>query len=201
MIITGKYGIGKTSLVTQTAKLHGQTWRFLFADFSHTPAEMCHDLLAALRSPRPSRKYTQYVPYKQARSLIMDLASKDARQCVIVLDNIATITPQKLALMRYLAWDTHILFVALAERFLPEDDLFRLRTYLFPSNSMSLRHLSTTHTAEFFRYCATKYRFRWSESDIRMLTLTTKGYPLAMREFVTRELARTERKKYPVGLP
>jgi energy-coupling factor transporter ATP-binding protein EcfA2 len=190
VILTGKYGIGKTTLVKEVAKINGERWRFLFADFSKPPSRVCHDLLAVLRPIRPFRGRTKYPGYKQSRTLIADLATKTERQCVIVLDNIEKLTPQRLDLIRRLAQGESFLFIAIAERFLSEDDLFHLRACLYPSKVVRLRYLSAKQTAGFFRHCAGKHRFRWTESDIHMLTLATKGYPLAIREFVLREIER-----------
>jgi predicted ATPase len=190
VILTGKYGIGKTTLVKEVAKMHGERGLFLFADFSEPPSKVCNDLLAALRPRRSSGKRTRYLGYKQSRSLIADLTAKTRRRCVIVLDNIEKLTPQRLGLIRYLAWDKPCLFIAIPESFLPEDDLSRLRACIYPSKVIRLRYLSAKQTERFFRDCATKHQFHWTESDIHVLTLATKGYPLAMREFVSRELER-----------
>ena len=94
VILTGKYGIGKTTLVKEVAKKNGKKWRFLFADFSKTPSTVCNDLLAALKPKRTPGERTTYLGYKQSRSLIADLTSKTKRRCVIVLDNIEKLTPQ-----------------------------------------------------------------------------------------------------------
>jgi hypothetical protein len=190
LVLTGKFGIGKTTLVRQAAMINGERWRFLFADFSKTPARVCNDLLAELRPKRPSAGRRRYIEYKRGRSLIADLASKSKRRFVIVLDNIAKVTPQKLNLIRYLTWDKQSLFIAIAERFLPEADLCQLRANLYPCRRIRLGYFSAEQTTEFFRFCADKHRFRWTESDIHMLTLATKGYPPALQEFVNKELER-----------
>jgi hypothetical protein len=85
------------------------------------------------------------------------------------------------------------IFVAIAEPFLPEEDFFQLRVCLYPSTLLRLRNLSSEQTARFFRYLGTKNHFPWTESDIHVLSLAAKGYPLAMREFVTRALERRKR--------
>jgi hypothetical protein len=190
LVVSGKYGMGKTTLVKRAAEMNGETHRFLFVDFSKTPARVCQDLLAELRPKKPSVGRTKHIGYKAGRSLIAQLASKTKRRCVMVLDNIEKLTPQRLDLIRYLARDKQFLFIAIAERFLSEDDLFHLRACLYPSKVMRLLYLSANQTAGFFRYCANKHRFRWTESDIHMRTLAAKGYPLAMRESVMRELER-----------
>jgi hypothetical protein len=190
LILTGKYGIGKTTLVKEAAKMNRERWRFLFADFSKTPSKVCNDLLVALKPKRSPVGRKRRVSYKDGRSLITDLASKDNRRAMIVLDNIEKLTPQRLDLIRHLAQGEPFLFIAIPERFLPEEDLFHLRACLYPSKIIKLRYLSASLTAGFFRYCAKKHRFQWTESDIHVLTLATKGYPLAMRESVTREIER-----------
>jgi len=190
LVLTGKFGIGKTTLVKEVAKMNRERWQFLFVDFSKTPARVCQDLLAKLRPKSPSRGRRRHLGYKQSRSLIADLASKTNRRCVIVPDNIEKLIPRKLDLIRYLKWDQPFLFIAIAERFLPEDELSCLRACLYPSKVIRLRYLSTNQTAGFLRYSANKHQFQWTESDIHMLTLATNGYPLALRESVTRELER-----------
>lgn len=188
IILTGKYGIDKTSLVKEVAKIHGERWLFLFGDFSEPPSKVCHDLLAALKPRRPSGKRTRRLGYKQSRSLLADLTAKTKRRCVIVLDNIEKLTYQRLVLIRYLAWDKPCLFIAIPQRFLLEDDLSRLRACHYLSKVIRLQYLSANKTAEFFRDCAVKHQFQWTESDIHVLPLATKCYPLLMKEFVMRKL-------------
>jgi len=190
LVVTGKYGIGKTSLVKEVANMHGERWHFLFSDFSDPPSKVCDDLLASLKPKRPQRKRTRSLGYRQRRSMIADLTSSTKRPCVIVLDNIEKLTPQRLGLIRHLAWDKACLFIAIPEPFLPEDDLSRLRACLYPSQVIRLRRLSAKQTERIFHDCALKHQLQWSKSDIHMLALATKGYPLAMKEFVSRELER-----------
>lgn len=118
------------------------------------------------------------------------LASKVKRRYVIVLDNIGKLSPHKLALIRYLTWEKRFLFIAIAESFLPEDDLFRLHACLYPSKLICLQSLSLKHATEFFRSFSSKYHFFWTQNHIRMLATATGGYPFGMRDFVTRELER-----------
>jgi AAA+ ATPase superfamily predicted ATPase len=193
VVLTGKYGVGRTSLIRRIAKLFADEWRFLFADFSRTPAEACTELLKGLEAK--GSRHSRHQDYKRDRSMFVDLASREKgkRRCVIVLDNIEKLTPQKMDLIRYLERDKHSLFIAVAERFLPEEGLFHLRVSLYPSVLVALRNLSGEKSAGYFRFYAAKHRLPWTESDIRMLTLGTGGYPLAMREAVTRELERAVR--------
>jgi len=195
LVVTGKFGIGRTSLIKQFARLNDEQWRFLFSDFSQPPAKVCHDLLWQLepKSHDVSRSRIRSLGYQRAQSLIISLASKDKRRPVIALDNIEKLTPQRLSFIRDLTREGVFIFIAIAEPFLPEEDLFHLRVCLYPSTQMRLRNLSSEQTARFFRVLGTKNQFPWTENDIHVLSLATKGYPLAMREFVTRALERQER--------
>jgi predicted ATPase len=190
LVLTGKFGIGKTTLVRHIAGINADKWQFLFSDFAGTAARACRDLLAELMPPKKTAGKTEYVRYKRSRAMIVEQTKKSKRKCVIVLDNIGKLTPQRMDLIRYLAFDKQSLFIAIPERFLPEDDLFRLRASLYPSKIIRLRYLNADRTAEFFRHYARKHQLSWTESDIRLLTLTTQGYPLAMQEFITREIER-----------
>lgn len=190
VILTGKYGIGKTTLVKEVAKKHGERWRFLFADFSKTPSNTCNELLVGLKPKRSQRERASYLGYKQSRSLLVDTALKTSIRYVIVLDNIEKLTPQKLGLIRYLEKDQLFLFIALPERFLAEEELLDLRVCLYPTRVIKLRYLSADQTAGFFRYYADKHRLSWTESDIHMFILATRGYPPAMKELVNREIER-----------
>jgi len=195
LVVTRKFGIGRTSLIKQFARLNDEQWRFLFADFSQPPAKVCHDLLSQLKpkSHDLSRRRIRSLGYTRTKSLIISLASKDNRQYVVALDNVEKLTPQRLSLIRDLTREGVFIFIAIAEPFLPEEVFFQLRVCLYPSTLLRLRNLSSEQTARFFRYLGTKNHFPWTESDIHVLSLAAKGYPLAMREFVTRALERRKR--------
>jgi Cdc6-like AAA superfamily ATPase len=184
IVITGKYGIGKTVLTKHLSDITKQRWQFVFTDFSKTPSSVCNEILWKVSPKRQPRHCQKYIKYKIARSLIADLTLKDKRQPVIVLDNISELSHQKLAFIQYVTFPKKLLFIAITEGFLPENDLFQLRACLMPSHLLKLGNLSTKNAVEFFRYFSQKNKFRWSESHIRMLANATKGYPLGMKEFV-----------------
>lgn len=190
IVLSGKFGIGKTSLVKEAAKLNRETWHFLFGDFSKTPSGICHDLLSELKPKGFAKKHIRDLSYVKGRSMIADLVSVSGRRCVIVLDNIEKLTSRKLELINYFIWDRRCLFIAVVENYLSDDGLLRLRSCLYPSSVIRLRYLSAGQTKQFFLDCATMNQIQWTESDIHMLTLATRGYPLGMKEIVTRELIR-----------
>ena len=190
VILTGKYGMGRTSLMRHVAGITEDGWRFVFVDFSQTSGKVSHDLLAALMPKKRYDKDRKYRRYKSSRFLIANTDSKDQRKHGIVFDNIAKLTHQKLAFIRYLAWEKRFQFIAIVETFLPENDLFLLRAELMPADVINLPYLSEKEVCEFFRNISNKRGFDWSADYIKMLVETTRGYPLGMREIVDRESAR-----------
>ena len=52
IILTGKYGIGRTSLMKEIAKAFAEDRKFIFVDFSQTPGKMSETLMKALDIPR-----------------------------------------------------------------------------------------------------------------------------------------------------
>ena len=188
IVITGKYGIGKTVLAKHLSAITKQRWRFVFTDFSKTPSNVCNEILWKVSPKRQPKHRHKYIKYKIARSLIADLTLKDNRQLVIVLDNISELSHQKLAFIQYVVFSKKLLFIAITEGFLPENDLFQLRSCLMPSHLLKLGNLGTKNAVEFFRHASQKNNLNWSEKHIRMLAEITGGYPLGMKEFVKQEM-------------
>jgi energy-coupling factor transporter ATP-binding protein EcfA2 len=188
IVITGKYGIGKTLLVKHLSDLTQQRWRFVFTDFSKTPSTVCNDILWKVSPEKRPKHHHPYIKYNMARSLIADLTLNDDRQPVIVLDNISELSHQKLAFIQHVAFFKKLLFIAIAEGFLPENDLFHLRACLVPSHLLKLGNLGTQNAVEFLRHVSQKNNLNWSEKHIRMLAEVTGGYPLGMKEFIEREI-------------
>jgi Cdc6-like AAA superfamily ATPase len=188
IIITGKYGIGKTLLVKHLSGLTKQSWRFVFTDFSKTPSNVCNEILWKVSPKRQPKHRQKYIKYKTARSRIADLTLKDNRQPVIVLDNISELSHQKLAFIQYVTFYKKLLLIAITEGFLPKSDLFQLRASLMPSHLIKLGNLGTKNAVEFFRHASQKNNLNWSEKHIRMLAEVTGGYPLGMKEFMKREI-------------
>jgi hypothetical protein len=190
IVLTGKYGMGRTSLVRYVAEATEKRWRFLFVDFSKTPARICNELLAALTPERNPKDHPVYIRYKAARFFVAKVEFGDKPQPVIVLDNIRKLSTQRVAFIRYLAWNRRFLFIALPENFLPEADVSHLRTVLYPSDLVRLGKLGAKPAADFFRHFSDKHRFQWTRSHIRMLVTASRGYPLGMKDFVKDELQR-----------
>jgi len=188
VIISGKYGIGRTSLIKHIADAMKDQWRFVFADFSKTPGSVCNYLLAELF---PTQEFDrEYVRYKPSRFRIVTLALEDHREHVLVLDNVSKLSAQKLDLIRYLTWEHRFQFVSIVESFLPQGDLFRLRVWMNPSSLIKLHYLSASDVVRFFQQLSKEHQLGWSEGQIRNLAEVTGGYPLRMQEIALRKLER-----------
>ncbi len=189
IVITGKYGIGKTGLAKHLSDITKQRCQFVFADFSKTPSTVCNEILGKVFPKKQPEHRRKYIKYKTARSRIADLTLKDNRQPVIVLDNISELSHQKLAFLQRVVFSKKLLFIAITEGFLPERDLFQLRACLRPSHLIKLGNLGAKDAVDFLRHVSRKNSLNWSEKHIRMLAKVTGGYPLGIKEFVKREMA------------
>jgi hypothetical protein len=191
VIVTGRYGIGRTSLIKYIANQAHDQWHFVFADFSKTPGKVCDQLLADLWPEKRHREGGRYRRYKSGRFLIAQLDKNNKRPMVIVLDNIVKLSPQKMAFIRYLSLEKHFLFIAITEAFIPKNDLFLLRAQLIPVELVQLQHLDLESSCDLLAQFSKRYRFNWTESEIRMLAEITGGYPLGMKELLKRTLERS----------
>ena len=112
VILSGIYGMGRTSLVRHVGRIMEGKWKFLFADFSKTPDQVCRELESQLKKETFTRKRPIPVRYKSRRRRLAAAASKEPIPHVLVLDNIAKLTAQKLSLIRYWVLESSFLFVA-----------------------------------------------------------------------------------------
>jgi len=188
LVLMGKYGMGRTSLIRHVARIARDRWRFIFADFSQTPGEICRHLA---RDLLPERKCKEKgLSYKSIRFRISTMDFTGQRHPVLVLDNIGKLTRPKMDLIRYLSQARRFLFVDIVETFLPSRDLFLLRSWLNPVKSISVSYLNLSKARDFFRHYAEEYYIPWTESDIHNLAKMSGGYPLGIKEIVERNLKR-----------
>lgn len=190
VIVHGAYGIGRTALLQHVAALTHDQWRFVFVDFSRSSSAVCQDIALQLFPKRKENKKEAYLPYKLTRFEITHLELSDQRPHVLVFDNIAKLSPQKLSLLQYLARRKQFRLVAITESFLLVDQLRRLRVRLSPASIFTLAHLSLSSARQFFSYYSERYGFGWTAGEVHNKAITTGGYPLGMREVVLRELER-----------
>jgi hypothetical protein len=187
VVMMGKYGIGRTRLIKHIAALTKERWRFIFLDFSQTPGRVTAQLLAELL-PEKRKSKDHYIRYKSGRFLIVSKEFKDKRKHVLVFDNIAKLTTQKLQLIRYLILESKFQYIAIVESFLPKEDFFLLRAALLPAETIILPYLSEESTKKLLCHLADKYSFHWSEQRLHRLASATRGYPLDVHEVIQREL-------------
>ena len=192
VIVLGKYGMGRTSLIKHIADAMKDRWRFVFVDFSETPRMICRHLLAEQTGRQKFKDEYESINYKSTRFRIVHLDLGGRRKQVLVLDNIAKLSFQKADLIRYLAWGKRFQFVAIVESFISKDDFLRLRVRLYPAEIVMLQHLDKRKVYEFYQHLSEQHRFHWTEGHIKNLAEITGGYPLRMREISLRELERTE---------
>jgi len=188
VIVSAKYGMGRTSLIKHIADAMKDQWRFVFVDFSKTPGSVCNHLLAELFPMHGFDR--EHLKYRPSRFRIATLALEDNRKHVLVLDNVSKLSVQKLDLIRYLTWEKRFQFVSIVESFLPSNGLFRLRVWMNPSILITLHHLSTSSVVQFFQQLSKGHQLGWAEGRIKNLAEVTGGYPLRMQEIALRELER-----------
>ena len=188
VILLGKYGMGRTSLMKHISKMIQDRWRFVFVDFSKTPGSVCSQLFEEL-FPKEGLKHKR-LRYKPRRFRIVSLNLEDPRKHVLVFDNIAKLTAPKSDLIKYFTWERRFQIGAIAESFLSPDELFLLRVRLNPATLIELRHLSIGSEFEFFQRLSNEHQLGWTEFRIKNLAEITGGYPLRMQEIAVRELKR-----------
>ena len=74
---------------------------------------------------------------------------------------------------------------------LQEKGLLHLRARLMPSLLIHLSHLSRKSAREFFRCSSKQHHFHLTEEEIKNLAEMSGGYPLGMKDVVSRKLARS----------
>ncbi len=190
VILTGKYGIGRSSLVRHVASIHGNDRRFIFVDFSETPGKMCERILKSFRGLQPSAGREKTKKYRSNRKRLSTMDRIDGKKYVLVLDNIGKITRQKLNMLTSINAERHYQFIAIAEDFLPEEDLFLLRANLLPSQLIKIGHMKIDDLLKVFRRFSSKHNLGWNEDQVRFFAELSGGYPLGMKEIMDRALRR-----------
>jgi hypothetical protein len=185
VILSGKYGIGRTSLVRHVARVMRGKWNFLFADFSRTPDQVCRELEGQLKQETIYKKQAAPVRYKSRRRRLAAAASKERIPSVLVLDNIAKLTAQKLTLIRYWAMESSFLFVAVTETFIAETELLSLRMVLLPADIMHIKRMQMGESVEMIRSCVEGCNLSWTDQQVRAAALVTRGYPLGIVELIS----------------
>jgi hypothetical protein len=182
LVLTGPFGVGRTALLRQLARESRREWRFIFLDGSETAGKLCERLVLALFPERPVPDRAAAVSWKTERHVIADRRIRSKQAVVVVLDDVAKMTRQKLDFIRWLKDLDKFRIIAVAERFLPGEDLTHLRTALIPAPLVVLGRLGPAATHQFFESLAQTYNLPWGREEIHGLALATHGYPLGMWE-------------------
>jgi len=74
------------------------------------------------------------------RYRISNYELSERKQIVIVFDNVAKLTNQKIIFLRHLIQEKHFQFIAIVENFLSLHDLACLKALLLPADVLSLHH-------------------------------------------------------------
>jgi len=190
IVLSGKYGIGRTALIKHIANSAQDRWLFFWLDFSQTAGEVCNLLYKKLFPHHKYKNRYKYEKYKTSRFQIANFDLPDKRRHILILDNIAKLSPHKIKFLRYLTTEKRFGFIAIVEDFLTEPDLLRLRVVLSPEIQVKLSHLSIHSTQEYLRNSSKKYGFHWPANHIKFFSEVIRGYPLSMRELVDTERKR-----------
>jgi hypothetical protein len=182
VIISGKFGIGRTSLVHHVAEMNKDNWQCVFADFSKPPKTLCLQLTSELL--HKADPVGMSGTFRRMRFELSSHAIQISRIPVIVLDNIAKLSDQKLNLIRSLAAQKRFRFIAIIEHFLKEEQLQKLRLRLFPSVLLELGYLKAGESRLLIRDLAVRNRLDLDQATIRSLAVSTGGYPLGICQFV-----------------
>lgn len=184
IIVGGKYGIGRTSLIKAIASSLQSEWRFIFIDFSQTPGKMSAKLMKEFHIAKINKQTGKPWGYKSMRYRIANVKVSKRKNTVIVLDNVVKLTPQKIIFLRNLIEENHFQFIAIVENFLPANDLMLMRAQFFPAEIIALQHLKNEDVVSFIRLHSWKYRLNWSEDYIHSLAALAGGYPLGINEMI-----------------
>lgn len=184
IVLGGKFGIGRTSPVKEIAEQLGDQQQFVFIDFGQTPGKMSKKLMKELHISLRLKKTGKKMGYRFMRYRIATVGLSTKNKPVIVFDNVAKLTPQKIIFLRHLIEGDHFQFIAIAENFLPWKDVLLLKAQLIPMETISLHHLSTEDVSAFIRHYAENNHLNLPDSYVKNLTTLTGGYPLGMIDLV-----------------
>ena len=199
VVLTGIWGIGRTSLARHVANEMAKDWIFVFADCERGPGDVWRDLFAAIFPRAQARRWNQVRSLKWTRFRVLNQRLEDPRRHVLVLDNIAQLSAPRLEVLRRLR--ERYLVVAIAEEFLPEQAKGTLCTALWARSPLRLGPLRRTATMAFFEECSRRHGFEYGAGEVQGLARATSGFPLGMAEAIAAQLRRGATLGSSSGLP
>ncbi len=184
IILSGKFGIGRTSLIKEVARLLGEQRLFLFVDFAQTPSKISEKIVKGLHISALLKKSGKKMGYKSMRYRITTFRSSIENKPVIVLDNVANLTRQKIIFLRHLIEEQNFQFIAIVENFLSKNNLFEIKALLLPAKTLILCHFKKEDIKNLLSIYAKQHQFRWTENYINNLATLSNGYPLGLAEML-----------------
>ena len=190
VILSGKFGIGRTTLIKEIANTMSVERKFVFVDFNQAPCRMSKILFKEL-DLSAKRKYKKKLKYTSMRYLIANMGLSKRQPPVIVLDNIAKITAHKKIFLRHLISEQNFQFIAIADNFIPQEDLCVLKSLLIPFTILTLHNLKTKDVEILLYYYTERYNFHWTNDYIHDLAKISDGYPLILAELFRKKKPST----------
>ena len=182
LVLTGPFGIGRTTLLRHLARELKPTWRFVFLDGSRTAGHLCGRLLEVWTPDRPEPGRHRAVPWTVERRRLPGLLDHEPRRVAMVLDDLGKVTAPKLDFLRWLQGLGRVRIIAVTERFLDEAVELRLRSVLYPAPRLALGPLPAGPAKAFFEGWAQANGLDWDAGAVHGLAMATRGYPTGMWE-------------------
>lgn len=190
VILSGRYGIGRTRLVHHVAAVSAPHLKFVFADFSGPTADVARALWRQIG--RQSKTAADALGFKGVVARPADLA-RGSRNIVVVFDNIARLTVPKRRFIPSLTLFGQLRYIAIVDSYLPQAHFICLKGCLVPSVHLDLKYLLISEVCRYFAAISGKYGRDWDPGMIEGMASATGGYPLAMTQRAERELALQRR--------
>ena len=152
--------MGRTALVRHVSERMRAEARFFLVDFSQRPAEACRRLVLSL-FPHMSGG-AKNLHFGRTRFALVTRPLPSDRRLVVVLDDITKMSHAKLDLLRRLSGADRFQILAVAERFLLERELLRMRSILQAGPPVVLVRLSIEETERYFAEASERHDLRWN---------------------------------------
>ena len=191
VVLSARYGMGRTALMRRIAEVHGHEMPFAFADLSTGSGEASRSIYGALGG-RPGAR-PGGLGYRTVRHRLLHELGEEGEPCALVLDEIMRLTPPRLKLVGDLALARRFRIVAVVAAHMPEAEQESLRRRLNGPEVVSLGRLKPRDVREFLRRASAAHGFAWSEEDVEARVPGVGGYPTWMVATVENELRRRRR--------
>lgn len=182
IILRGKYGIGRSTLVRHIADLLKLVRPFWHLDLNFTPDEVCRKILAEI-CPK-EKKTNLHRGYKSLRKALCEVGAGSAQKVVLVLDNVDMLTPARLDFFHFLAMADVFSFIVIVDDSMDQKDMELTRATLQLTCRITLSYLGKREVQQYFKHYTQKYQWHWSQTEIEKQSRLTRGYPLFMAKRV-----------------